>query len=177
MTIISRCGHCTVLSNSCSLNIFREIVCKICSFQTKYLYMKICTRCNLEKVETEFHIKRSTKSGLAFHCKDCERIAHRKHYLLNKTVYVNRAIKNTAKKNRLYKEWKAQFSCTFCSESDPACIDFHHNDPNTKKSDVSAILANRGLKSAQREALKCIPLCSNCHRKLHAYGIDKFQLP
>ena len=61
----------------------------------------------------------------------------------------------------------SQFGCTFCDEIDPDIIDWHHVDPNTKQLNIKGC----GGVSEERwwsEVLKCIPLCCNCHRKIHA---------
>ena len=46
------------------------------------------------------------------------------------------------------------------------CLDFHHIDPNIKEIGLGD--GNFTLKTAIKEANKCILLCSNCHRELHA---------
>lgn len=59
--------------------------------------------------------------------------------------------------------------CVICSEPEPACIDFHHLDPALKVGSVSS-MANQGYseQAILTEISKCVCLCSNCHRKLHA---------
>ena len=50
-------------------------------------------------------------------------------------------------------------------------LDFHHLDPKTKDktySGMSSILFNCSMKKAREEAKKCILICSNCHREVHA---------
>jgi hypothetical protein len=47
-----------------------------------------------------------------------------------------------------------------------AALEFHHLDPAKKEFTISN--ANFKLKDALRETKKCILLCSNCHRELHA---------
>jgi hypothetical protein len=59
--------------------------------------------------------------------------------------------------------------CAVCHESCPAVLDAHHVDPR-KKEQAMAVLKYDGA-SVERyyaEALKCVCLCSNCHRKVHA---------
>ncbi len=51
-------------------------------------------------------------------------------------------------------------------------LEFHHLDPSTKDGTVTKILRDKGLKYAMEEIKKCILLCANCHRELHA-EVDK----
>lgn len=75
------------------------------------------------------------------------------------------------------KEFLEEFvkPCLICQESEPACIDFHHLDPKTKFSGVK-LMASSGYSKHRilEEVAKCVCLCSNCHRKLHA---GKLALP
>ena len=65
--------------------------------------------------------------------------------------------------------------CLFCGEDEKVCIDFHHIDDNTKSFEVAqAISKYRNFDIIQQEIDKCVCLCANCHRKLHA-GL--FSLP
>lgn len=58
--------------------------------------------------------------------------------------------------------------CKTCGENHPACLEFHHLDPENKDNDI-AYMVNTGYSIARilREIEKCVVLCSNCHRKLH----------
>lgn len=47
-----------------------------------------------------------------------------------------------------------------------SALDFHHRDPNLKDFGISD--DNMRLKEAVEEVKKCILICSNCHRELHA---------
>jgi len=63
---------------------------------------------------------------------------------------------------------KKTLKCERCPEDHPACLDFHHRDP--EKKDVSlamAIAAGWSKEHVMREMKKCRVLCANCHRKLH----------
>lgn len=93
--------------------------------------------------------------------------------------------KNTEKQKQVVKAWKqrnkawwyeykATLVCWHCGENSPECIDLHHVIASGKKSnkDTAAYWATQqGLK---REAVlklieeSCVPLCANCHRKVHA---------
>lgn len=63
-------------------------------------------------------------------------------------------------------------SCTNCSESDLATLDFHHTDPSVKEGSVMQMLNEFRSKDAiLKEVAKCVVLCSNCHRKFHVGNI------
>ena len=68
-----------------------------------------------------------------------------------------------------YQSFKKGKHCIFCSESYPACLDFHHKYPQ-KKYDVVYKLVKRFSSNnviALREIKKCVLICANCHRKIH----------
>ena len=58
------------------------------------------------------------------------------------------------------------FPCLACGEPDPDLIDWHHVDPTTKKLNIRGC-GGVSETSWWLEVLKCIPLCCNCHRKIH----------
>jgi hypothetical protein len=62
-------------------------------------------------------------------------------------------------------EFKATRGCDICSERHPACLDFHHLDPDTKYKKVSRLIYCR--RRLLVEIGKCELLCANCHRKRH----------
>lgn len=57
--------------------------------------------------------------------------------------------------------------CLKCGESHPACLDYHHLDPTTKKFQIGMGWRSRPWEDVLSEIAKCELLCSNCHRKLH----------
>ena len=60
----------------------------------------------------------------------------------------------------------SQYSCICCGESEPCTIDWHHIDDETKSFNIATGM-RRSEDSWWEEICKCVPLCSNCHRKLH----------
>jgi hypothetical protein len=59
--------------------------------------------------------------------------------------------------------------CALCPEDDPCCISAHHVDPKQKEFEIGR-RSGQGYSadSISAELQKCIPLCENCHRKVHA---------
>ena len=59
--------------------------------------------------------------------------------------------------------------CIACGESDPVLIDSHHLDHTEKEHGISKLVYNNSsLDKIKAEIDKCVCLCSNCHRKVHA---------
>ena len=62
----------------------------------------------------------------------------------------------------------SQFSCVCCGESDDTVIQWHHREPSERQ---FSIFGGSGATSGEEkwwdEVLKCIPLCANCHVKIH----------
>lgn len=75
------------------------------------------------------------------------------------------------KKNDEFQKYKNSLSCIFCPESVGVCLDFHHLDPTQKDFELSHF-ANVSRARFEKEIKKCIVVCSNCHRKIHAGLLD-----
>jgi hypothetical protein len=127
--------------------------------------MKRCLRCDVEKDEGEFGKK--GKYLQAF-CKVCSRAASAAWYVANKRHHVDNVVARNKSRTRELQELKRQLGCALCEEKEPVCIDFHHLDPTTKDERISVILNAGSQQAFESEIQKCVPLCSNCHRKVHA---------
>lgn len=84
-----------------------------------------------------------------------------------------------SEKDRIYKrrkniadwftKYKEKLSCQNCGESTSICLDFHHKDPGKKDINLARVKYwGYSLITIQAEMDKCVVLCANCHRKLHA---------
>jgi hypothetical protein len=71
------------------------------------------------------------------------------------------------RKKAWLEEYKSLNGCNRCDENHPACLDFHHRNPEDKTFNLSEAIARASLARIQVEVAKCDILCSNCHRKLH----------
>lgn len=70
---------------------------------------------------------------------------------------------------RIYiKKIKSKTGCEQCGESREACLDFHHKYAKKLYCISSMVGQGRSPKTIHHELRKCITLCSNCHRVLHA---------
>lgn len=63
--------------------------------------------------------------------------------------------------------------CLICEETEPCCLSFHHRDEKKKKFNISgAVRIGFSVATLDEEIAKCVLVCENCHRKIHA-GIIK----
>ena len=59
--------------------------------------------------------------------------------------------------------------CFFCDEKDQCCLSAHHLDPKVKDFGIGTAIGNKiSPKKLLAELQKCICVCENCHRKIHA---------
>ena len=82
-------------------------------------------------------------------------------------------IKRVAERKKDVANWlhdyKSTLTCSNCEENHPAALDFHHIDSSKKTVEVStAAYLGWGINRIKKEISKCVVLCANCHRKLHA---------
>lgn len=93
-----------------------------------------------------------------------------KHYQNNKEYYKNKRAVRRIEMAKLFKEYKDAAKCVLCSEDDSICIDYHHLDPSKKDKLISKMVGGgTSWSTIRKELQKCIPLCANCHRKVHAH--------
>ena len=101
--------------------------------------------------------------------KDQQKKAQQDHYLNNKSDYITRNQMRRYERKNWFKSYMSGKACTNCNESAFECLDWHHLDPTKKKWNVSRMLNEfRSKEQILEEISKCILLCANCHRKLHA---------
>jgi hypothetical protein len=91
----------------------------------------------------------------------------RKHYEANKEQVIALTAEHKKKARIDWAAFKSSLKCTRCEENHPSTLDFHHTDPATKDREVSWFIKNSQFTRAIEEAMKCIVLCANCHRKHH----------
>lgn len=106
-------------------------------------------------------------------CKPC-----RREY--NRIYHKNRSAESKANKQKNQKirkarilnevrEYKSAHGCKHCDEKESVCLEFHHTNSDEKEYNISdAIAKGLSIKSLMVEIEKCIVVCSNCHKKIHA---------
>ena len=125
----------------------------------------ICKKCKVEKEDNDFSFKNKKLGKKHCVCKQCPRSYKIDYYNKNKESHY---IRNNITKDKI-KEYISEVKsggCIKCNEKVECCLDFHHLD---NKIEGVASLKNKGsLKKVKEEIAKCVVLCSNCHRKVHA---------
>ena len=119
-----------------------------------------------------FGKNRARKDGLQTRCKVCDNIKNTKYYHDNKAVQLPKSIERGKKTRQRIKRKlhsiKASIGCIVCGECEPACLDMHHLDESLKSGDIGKMAFNTKWSKVEEEMKKCVVLCANCHRKLHA---------
>ena len=93
---------------------------------------------------------------------------HRKWNAKNRLARLKINKRAVEKRRAWFAEYKTTQECLICFEKESVCLDFHHVDPTQKKREVSILVRNSSIKTILKEISKCVVLCSNCHRKVHA---------
>ena len=100
---------------------------------------------------------------------EARREASRRYYQKNKEKEKERIYRNHRRRRIEAREFIRQHrtECVVCGESEPCCLDSHHVDG--KDTAISRMVQDGILiEKIQEELDKCVTLCSNCHRKVHA---------
>ena len=92
----------------------------------------------------------------------------RKWYAGNKES-AKLAVKRRKRKIKAWlNQYKSELKCSRCSENHPACLEFHHKNPQDKAINLSWVVSwGWSTERILQEIDKCIVLCANCHRKQH----------
>ena len=111
---------------------------------------------NIKKVAAEFRISYTRLSK----------------YNLNRTVIKSKSNYDHVKDRRIgNKQYLVEYKgnkCQLCGYNKcNKALEFHHIDPSTKEFSICTNL-NRALEDLIIEVDKCVLLCSNCHKEVHA---------
>ena len=123
---------------------------------------KKCTRCNTEKLLSDFY---KNGTGSNFYCKIC-------------------AGNQAKERQRALKEFCVSIlgdKCNHCGyDKYVGALDFHHKDSESKEFELSSVKFTNFRKPENRKILidelaKCLLLCRNCHREEHdrLYHLNK----
>jgi len=79
-----------------------------------------------------------------------------------------RTLRRRARLRAWLNERKSDRGCADCGVTDPACLDFHHANPDEKEMDVTRLVTYGYGKDRLRDEIdSCDVLCANCHRTRH----------
>lgn len=113
---------------------------------------KTCGKCKVEKQVSEFYF-RKTENRHHCYCKDC----------FNKYTWD----RFKARKRKAVELMGGK--CQKCGyDRCLSALEFHHLDPSKKDFDFGEKGKKMGWGKVIEELKKCILLCSNCHREVHA---------
>jgi predicted HNH restriction endonuclease len=83
--------------------------------------------------------------------------------------YLKRAVIKRRKKIRDQAVTHMGGRCRICGyDRCPAALEFHHLDPARKDFSISSDGSTRSWDRVKKEIEKCILVCANCHREVHA---------
>lgn len=114
--------------------------------------MKVCTKCNELKDDSEFTRRKNRPLGLQSSCKACGAEVKRLDRA-EKAEYIRRLREITA--------------CMDCGKRyHHSMMEFHHRNPIEKMFNVSEA-TNRNWEKVLAEIDKCDIICANCHNYRH----------
>ena len=93
------------------------------------------------------------------------RAQYERAYKCDKDKITARAKINAAKRIAERKKMLSEYPCRACGHNDPTVIQWHHLDPSTKSFEIWQAAFSED--NFWNEVLKCVPLCANCHVKIH----------
>lgn len=137
---------------------------------------KTCSRCKETKPTTDFCKAARMKDGFQPACKTCMNVAWTNSRKKKQKHYQDVTTKRRHRYVERFNAWKSTQHCMLCFEDDHTCLDFHHLDPNEKDVNISDVSNAWSFERLQTELLKCVIICSNCHRKVHAGKITLLTL-
>ena len=119
--------------------------------------MKRCNVCFDEKPLTEFYTNGKQPSGkqkVKPLCITCEE-SNRRSFVEGKRRILSEVFGD---------------SCSICGyDKCSTALEFHHVDPSVKEQQPSKLINNYStVERMLKEVDKCILVCSNCHREIHA---------
>lgn len=134
--------------------------------------MLYCKRCQTTKPTSEYRKDSSRKTGFQIYCKSCSSKMCRE---LDKrperlVVLASKMRSRVATSKARFDAIKEYLGCACCKEVHIACMDFHHVESDTKELAISQCKHHSWAKLVA-EIVKCVCVCANCHRKIHA-GVD-----
>lgn len=123
--------------------------------------MKLCSKCKVEKSESEFYSKGLNR--LQSYCKTCSKSYRAAHYKKNSKKYIKK-MKDRRKSIRShFKEVKSNTPCVDCDVIYPSYV-MQYDHLSNKEGVVSQMVGHGyGKETIQKEIDKCELVCANCH--------------
>jgi len=115
----------------------------------------------------------------AYHNTEWMKAYRRKYYQGHREHMNAQSLANASKRQQWLRDYKRNLKCSRCGESFPdypGIIEFHHEGEGAETRDhvISSLLKHSAsMARLQAEIAKCVPLCANCHRRLHIFERQK----
>jgi hypothetical protein len=145
--------------------------------------MQTCTGCGQNKEADAFGFRNKATGRRHRLCKTCVAEYGRKHYAVNRSIYISRNNRRSRAHTLTLKmqvcEFLLKHPCVDCGLADPLLLDFDHVDPAKKRKTIYELVHQAYSWSAvQAEINKCQVSCANCHRRRTAlqFGWPKLSL-
>ena len=126
---------------------------------------KRCYKCGETKEDSRFYRDKSRVDGLMNRCKQCDADEKKRHKQTPIGRAVNRSIQR--KHGQRVKQLRIRLKnsgCFVCGYTQCyAALEFHHL--RGKDKDMNECGTYRSL---MREVARCVVVCANCHREIHA---------
>lgn len=129
---------------------------------------KRCCSCNQLKDLDHFHKHSRSKDGRVSRCKICAKTSNRMWFERRKTSVLTNRRKKIKELLNISNNLKEAAGCIVCKEKDCVCLEWHHINPAEKESNITRLIENNSSSKFYEEIKKCIVVCSNCHKKIHA---------
>jgi predicted transcriptional regulator len=119
---------------------------------------KICPSCKIKKLLTDFYMRSSKgRRGHGSWCKKCMNAQVLKRQRAYKAAHVKRK----------------GGCCQACGfDKYDGALEFHHVDPSQKDNKMGKMAGSSNSPKVQAELAKCVLLCSNCHKMVHANIVE-----
>lgn len=118
--------------------------------------MKLCRYCFKLYPESDFGVAKTTPT---------------KTYRRQKCRFCYRKTKNLLRAKRIdaVDIIKCKQGCLRCKIKDPRVLEFHHLDTGKKEFNIADYYySHYSFERLEQEIEKCVIVCANCHRILHA---------
>lgn len=125
-----------------------------------------CPRCNSEKPESDFGVKKNDLRQP--YCKPCARDYRKEHYRANREKTVKAVIArkkaNVVENRKRVLQYLADHPCVDCGTTDPVVLQFDHL--RDKKYIISKMVSQGyEWRTIAAEIAKCAVRCANCHAR------------
>jgi hypothetical protein len=142
---------------------------------------QVCTKCGQDLPLVEFNYKNRQRGKLHNLCRSCSRAYFRSYYAQHRAKYVLRSKHKNAAERHDNQERVLEFlrthPCVDCGEADPIVLQFDHQDPESKSSNVGELLRRRASWARiQAEIDKCDVRCANDHQRRTATQFGWYRL-